>query len=168
MPVPSWVVPVVTLLGAFIVSVSNYAVQRWRYRADRLNVSIDLLCTEINAAARSAAEYWFHDAENLPKCQQIELELVGLQERLQQLIAAVQAQDENLDLDDCGEAVMDLFDSMTGGAFRVSGRKQDVVRAGRVYSAAATLNGSLRIAVARRSKLFSITRSRFSRLTRRR
>lgn len=89
MAVPSWVVPVVTLCGSLIVSASNYAVQRWRYRADRLTISADQLCNEINSAARQAADYWFLDAKDLPKCQQVELELIGLQDRLQQLIAAI-------------------------------------------------------------------------------
>lgn len=153
MLVPSWVVPVVTLCGSFIVSLSNYGVQRWRYRADRLIISADQLCNEINLAARHASDYWFVDADALPKCRQVELELIGLQDRLQHLIAAIQEQDPALDLSDAGESVMNLFDAMTGGQFRVTSRKFDIVRAGRVYAVAAELNGQLRVAVARRSRL---------------
>ena len=152
--VPSWVVPLVTIIGSCIVSLSNYAVQRWRYGADRLTVAIDHLCGEINAAARRASDYWLlgEGADN--DRQQRELELIGLQDRIQQLISAVQEQDPKLDLDAAAASVMDLFDSMTGGAFRVSGRGPDLVRAGRVYTVAAALTGQLRIAVARRVRSF--------------
>ena len=47
---------------------------------------------------------------------------------------------------------MDLFDSMTGGEFRVSDRGLDAVRAGRVYTVAAALTGELRVALARRGR----------------
>ncbi len=87
------------------------------------------------------------------KCRRAEPELVGLQNRLQQLIGAIQEQDRKLILDDAAETVMDLFDSMTGGQFMVASRDADRPRAQRVFNAAAELNGRLRIAVARRSRL---------------
>jgi hypothetical protein len=41
-----------------MISCSNYLIQRWRFRVDRLNVAIDHLSIEINAAADLATEYW--------------------------------------------------------------------------------------------------------------
>jgi hypothetical protein len=155
MVVPGWVVPVVTLCGSLIVSVGNYAVQRWRFRLDRLMVATDQLCIEITSASRHAAEYWFLDAsseEASAKCRRAEPELIGAQSRLQQLIAAIQEQDPNLQLGEASEAVMNLFDGMTGGEFAVGQRAADIGRAHRVYATSAELIGHLRIAVARRSR----------------
>jgi hypothetical protein len=156
MALASWLVPVVTLIGACIVSSGNFAVQRWRFRVDRLVVSTDQLCTEINSAAAQAARYWHLDAnqpEQAGRCRELESEVVALQSRIQQLIAAIQEQDPRLDLTGAAENVMNLFDAMTGGHFRETGRAADGLRAARALAIAAELNGELRIAVARRSRL---------------
>jgi hypothetical protein len=155
MSVSDWVVPAVTLCGALIVSTGNYAVQRWRFRIDRLMVATDQLCNEVNSAAQRAAEYWFLEDKSEAQhaqCRRLEFELVALQSRLQQLIAAIQEQDPRLDLNEAGQSVSDLFDSMTGGQFQVVSREVDVQRARRVQANAAELSGHLRIAIARRSR----------------
>lgn len=117
-------------------------------------MSVERLCNEINAASQKAAEYWFLDsAVDRAACQRSETELVALQSRLQQLIVVIQEQDPKVNFDDASEDVLNLFDAMTGGQFKVLARPTDPMRAASVQAIAADLNGKLRIAAARRSRL---------------
>ena len=79
-----------------------------------------------------------------------EFELVGRQSRIQELIGALDVQDEKLVVVDLNELVLELLDAMTGGGFRVADRPLDLDRAARVQAAAARLNGALRVALSRR------------------
>jgi len=149
---PVWVVPLVTFASAVLASLVAFGVQRWRYRTDRLAAAIDSLCNEINSAADKATAYWLIDdtAQDRGKIRLAEFELVGRQSRIQELIGALDVQDEKLVVVDLNELVLELLDAMTGGGFRVADRPLDLDRAARVQAAAARLNGALRVALSRR------------------
>ena len=152
---PVWVVPVVTFGSAVLGSLVAFAVQRWRYRTDRLSAVIDGLCSEINSAADKATAYWLTEGGVEPgPCAMLlaEYELVGRQSRIQELIGALYVQDEKLVASDLDELVASLIDAMTGGGFRVTGRPYDPIRAAEVQTVAARLNGSLRAGLSRRAR----------------
>ena len=148
----SWTVPVVSLLAACVVAFANVAVQKWRYRADRLGASIEELCTEINAAADLATEYWLTERPQPSpvELRRLEARLVGRQIRLQELLTALTAYDNKIGIAPTERLLPDLYDSMTGGDFRVQLRPLDLDRAQMVQARAAALNGELRRALAHR------------------
>lgn len=154
-PQPSgWIVPTVSLVGALLVAAANYAVQRWRYRIDRLSVAIDQLCGEINSAADSSTRHWLLDTsqnDDVKKAKELEPELIGRQMRLQSLILALRNLDSAIILDQSEEILVSLFEAMTGGNFEVSDRKPEPDTARVVQSLAAKLNGELRKSVGTRS-----------------
>jgi len=149
-----WAVPTISLVGATIVATANYFVQRWRFRIDRLKATIDDISATINFAADRATEYWLLDAktpEEQTKCRKHEAELLGLQIRIQQLLAALKEQDRHLDLSITDDDITELYDAMTGGQFGGNLRGVDLFRPRRVQVAAGILNGSLRKALSKRS-----------------
>lgn len=124
-----------------------FGVQKWRYRTDRLAATIDNLCNEINNAADKATSYWLTESDTDEVRRRLlltEYELVGRQSRIQELIGALNIQDEKLVVADLDDLIASLLDAMTGGDFRVTGRTPDVVRAAEVQTVAARLNGCLR------------------------
>jgi hypothetical protein len=135
-----------------VVAFANVAVQKWRYRADRLGASIEELCTEINAAADLATEYWLTERpEPSPiELRRLEARLVGRQLRLQELLTALTAHDKQIRIAPIESMMPDLYDAMTGGDFRVQLRPLDLERAQMVQARAAVLNGELRRALVRR------------------
>ncbi len=139
-----------TLISVVIASYANYKVQRWRYRSDRLDNAINTLCSVINEAADQATEYWLLDCsspEMAAKAYAAEFVIVGRQSRIQQLIFAVGVLDLKFMVPSLNQLVDDLFDAMTAGDFQVAGRAPDLVRAAKVQSVAAQMNGALREAV---------------------
>ncbi|HEX3884532.1 MAG TPA: hypothetical protein VHW66_17890 [Stellaceae bacterium] len=148
----AWLVPTASLLAALFVAYANYAVQRWRHRADRLGATVEELCTETNDAADLATKYWLTERpQPVPTdVQRLEAQLVGRQHRLQQLSDALKVQDPQFDLNSAETLSADLYDAMTGGNFRVQLRALDLDRAQLVQARAAELNGELRRAFARR------------------
>jgi hypothetical protein len=147
-----WIVPAASIVAALIVTAGNTAVQRWRYRVDRLASSIDLLCSEINAAADLATDYWLKQAPLGDRLALGALEalLLGRQNRLQEIRIALGENDVALILETVDMHLVDLFDAMTGGNFQVDGRPIDADRARLVQARAAVLNGDLRRALASR------------------
>lgn len=148
----TWIVPVVSLLAACVVAFANVAVQKWRYRADRLGASIEELCKEVNAAADLATEYWLTDRPQPSpvELRRLEARLVGRQLRLQELLTALTAYDKKIGIAQIEPLLPDLYDAMTGGDFRVELRPLDLDRAQMVQAQAAVLNGELRRALAQR------------------
>ena len=152
--VPAWLVPAVSLMSALLVAVANYAIQRWRYRIDRISAAVDHLCGEINSAANSSTRYWLLDTtqnDDAKKSKELEPELVGRQMRLQSLVIALRVLDPKFDITATEEALISLFEAMTGDDFRVSGRKQNPEKAQLAQSLAAQLNGELRKSAGLRS-----------------
>ncbi len=150
---PVWVVPLVTFASAILGSTVAFGVQRWRYRTDRLAAAIDGLCVEINGAADKATAYWLTEGDTDASRSGLRLtafELVGRQARIQELIGALDIQDERLVVADLDELIASLIDAMTGGDFRVIGRTDDSMRAAEVQTVAARLNGALRAGLNRR------------------
>jgi hypothetical protein len=153
--VPSWVIPAASVLSAAMVAVANAAVQRWRHRVDRLGASVDHFCSEINAAADLATEYWLIPPspelrDPSASLRGFEAKLIGRQSRLQQLALALGAQNRRFPLVGAEALLPDLFDAMTGGDFQVGGRATSPDRAQMVQARAADLNGELRLALAQR------------------
>jgi hypothetical protein len=154
----NWAVPLLSVAGAVCVAVVNYAVQRWRFRIDRLSSAVDLLCNEINSAADLSVSYWRLDMsqkDESKKGQETEAELVGRQLRIQQLFLSLKAQDAKIKLGAVEATFTDLHDAMTGGSFRVKGRAPDEHRMQRTQSLAAALNGQLRTALNERARKWS-------------
>ena len=150
--------PLVALVVGLLVAGANYAVQRWRYRVDRLAVAADHLCSEINAAADLSTDYWLLDAglaENYRETHSIEPKLIGRQIRLQSLRIALQSLDKKVDLKSSESLLVSLFDEMTGGFFKSPNRAADPDRAQRVQAIAAELNGTIRNSVGERSHLIT-------------
>jgi hypothetical protein len=151
----SWVVPVASIGAAVIVASVNAAVQRWRHRVDRLGASVEELCKEINAAADLATAYWLTEAAHQLKnpsapLRGLEAQLIGRQNRLQELTLALAAQDRRFSINTIEDALPDLFEAMTGGDFQVDGRPISPDQAQLVRAKAAMLNGELRRALGRR------------------
>jgi hypothetical protein len=150
--VSTWIVP---LLAALIVAIANAAVQRWRHRVDRLGASVELFCVEINAAADLATKYWL--TEPAPQLKSpstplrgLEAQLIGRQNRLQELALALAGQDRRFPIGSIEQGLPDLFEAMTGGNFQVDGRVISPELAQVVQARAAVLNGELRRALASR------------------
>jgi hypothetical protein len=152
----SLVAPIVAFIVGGLVSWSNFTIQKWRFRVDRLNVAIDHLSTEVNAAADLACEYWLTmpaDAENVRRqVAFLELKLIGSQTRLSSLLLAIEALDERIETVGAREKLVTLFEAMTGGGFRTGARPTDPDRAQAAQVTGAELVGELRSAAARRSR----------------
>lgn len=155
---PDWMVPAAGLTGAILVAIANYLVQRWRYRLDRVSNSVDHLCEEINEVADLSTQYWLLDASQADQQKEaagIEPRLVGGQMRLQSLILALGDLDRTLVLRRTEMLMVDFYEALTGGDFKVSKRAASADRAQLVQSLAAQINGELRHAVSIRSQLWS-------------
>jgi hypothetical protein len=151
----SIVSPVIAIVVGVLIASANYAVQRWRYRLDRLSVAADHISTEVNAAADLSTEYWLLDVSQNSEFRQalaIEPKLIGRQIRLQSLMIALEALDGKVDLNPSSVLLASLFGEMTGGSFKSSGRLSDPDRAQKVQAIAAELNGVLRTAIGNRSR----------------
>lgn len=148
-----WAVPATGLAGAVLVAAANYAVQRWRYRIDRISASVDHFCDEVNSVADLSTEYWLLDAARSGQevVTQIEPQLVGRQMRLQSLMLALHDLDKKLILTRTEMLLIDLYEVLTGSDFQVLGRKSSPVNAQSVQALAAQINGELRQAVSNRS-----------------
>jgi hypothetical protein len=152
--VPGWMVPAAGLIGALLVALANYAVQRWRYRLDRLSASVDHFCSEVNEIADLSTQYWLLDAsqqDQQQKTMMLEPQLVGRQMRLQSLILALSDLDKKIILTRSHMLLIDLYETLTGGDFKVTGRKASPERAQTAQAIAAQINGELRQAVGLRS-----------------
>jgi len=75
---------------------------------------------------------------------------VGRQIWLQELLTGLTAYDKKIAIAPIERLLPDLYDSMTGGNFRVQLRSLDLERAQLVQAQAAGLNGELRRALAHR------------------
>ncbi|MGO9263991.1 MAG: STAS-like domain-containing protein [Candidatus Binataceae bacterium] len=151
---PSWALPAVSLLSALVVAIANYAIQRWRYRIDRLSAAVDHFCGEINSAADISTRYWLLDTtqnDDSKKSRELEPELVGRQMRLQSLVLALRSLDSAFNITSTEEMLISLFEAMTGGEFQVVGRRPNPEKAQTAQSVAAQLNGELRQSVGSRS-----------------
>lgn len=151
----SWVVPSASIFAAALVAAANTWIQRWRHKVDRLNASVELFCTEINDAADLATEYWLTEPAHELKdssapLRRLEAQLIGRQNRLQELAIALAAQDRRFPINPIDKALPDFFEAMTGGQFRVEGRAADTEHAQLAQSIAAMLNGELRRALGQR------------------
>ena len=147
-------VPAAGLAGALLVACANYFVQRWRYRLDRISNSVDHFCEEVNNVADLSTRYWLLDAsqsDQQKEAAMIEPQLVGRQVRLQSLILALGDLDKKLVLTRGHMLLVDLYEALTGGDFKVSRRPASPDRAQSVQSLAAQINGELRHAVSVRS-----------------
>jgi hypothetical protein len=149
-------VPAAGLAGALLVAVANFLVQRWRYRLDRISNSVDHFCEQVNDIADLSTRYWLLDSSH-PAAQKeaSTLELVGRQMRLQSLILALAELDRKLVLTRSHILLIDLYEALTGGDFKVLGRPPSASRAQIVQSLAAQINGELRHAVGLRSQRWS-------------
>jgi hypothetical protein len=90
-------VPAAGLGGALLVAIANYAVQRWRYRLDRISGSVDHFCEEVNSIADLSTQYWLLDAiehQDQVNASLLEPQLIGRQMRLQSLIIALSGLDK--------------------------------------------------------------------------
>lgn len=148
-------VPAAGLTGAVLVAFANYLVQRWRYRLDRISNSVDHLCEEINDVADLSTQYWLLDASEAAQQKEaatIEPRLVGGQVRLQSLILALGDLDRKLVLTRTEILLVDFYEALTGGDFKVLRRAASPGRAQLVQSLAAQINGELRHAVSIRSR----------------
>lgn len=151
----SLVGPAIALVVAIMISWSNYLIQRWRFRVDRLNVAIDHLSIEINAAADLATEYWLTvpgTVEGIRKTAFLEPKLIGMQTRLSSLLLAIETLDDRIQTRAAWDRLATLFDAMTGGSFKAAGRPADPDRAQSAQSVGAELVGDIRAAAARRSR----------------
>ncbi len=151
-----WVVPSVSILAAVLVSIANYSIQRWRFIIDRLGMSIDQICGEINLSADLACDYWQIDCKERGDDQRLasnlEPRLIGRQMRIQNLLVSLKQQDPKLDFTEIDIYIANLYSSMTGGTFQTVGRAADQ-RCGRdVQSNAASLNGAFRRALVKRMR----------------
>jgi hypothetical protein len=147
--------PAVALVVALFISWSNFAIQRWRFRVDRLNVAIDHLSVEVNAAADLATEYWLidpTDSANTRRIALLEPKLIGTQTKLSSFLLAIEALDDLIETKPAQEKLATLFEAMTGGGFRTLGRPADPLRAQHAQSIGAELMGELRVAAADRSR----------------
>lgn len=150
-----WLIPAASILGATLVAIGNYAVQRWRYRFDRLGAAIDQLASEVNDAAQLGTTYWILDLTkpgHQEEGHKLEPVLIGRQLRLQQLLLALGVQDRRFDRSVIRVALRDFYEVLTGGQFQVKGRAPDPGRAQEIQALAARLNGELRSAFARRHR----------------
>jgi hypothetical protein len=148
-------VPAAGLSGAVLVACANYLVQRWRYRLDRISNSVDHFCEEINETADLSTSYWLLDAsqkDQQDNAHTIEPQLVGRQMRLQSLILALAVLDRKLVLTRTEMLLIDFYEALTGGDFKVSQRPPSADRAQNVQSVAAQINGEIRHAVSIRSQ----------------
>jgi hypothetical protein len=148
-------VPAAGLTGAVLVAVANYLVQRWRYRLDRISNSVDHFCDEVNNIADLSTRYWLLDASSEDQQKEvatIEPQLVGRQVRLQSLILALGDLDKKLVLTRGEMLLIELYEGLTGGDFKVAKRPPSPERAQTVQSLAAQINGELRHAVSVRSR----------------
>jgi hypothetical protein len=155
--VPDWLVPAAGLVGALLVAIANYAIQRWRYRLDRISASVDHFCEEINDVADLSTQYWLLDASqtaNQEKAALAEPQLVGRQMRLQSLALALAELDHKLVLTRTDILLLEFFDALTGGSFKVNARKPSPDHAQTVQALAAQINGALREAVSHRSHIW--------------
>ncbi|WP_026381585.1 hypothetical protein [Afifella pfennigii] len=151
----TWLVPLVGLVGALIVAVANYLVQRWRYRIDRLSAAIDHLCGEINEVADLATSYWLLDAgqnDQRAQARAIEPRLIGKQMRLDQLFNALTVVDPKFSASAAEELLPEFYDKISGGEFLGSHRAPGLTRAKEVQHIAAELNGALRQEVGHRAR----------------
>jgi hypothetical protein len=150
-------VPAAGLGGALVVAIANYAVQRWRYRLDRTSASADQFCEQINNIADLSTQYWLIDAakpQDQINVSLLEPQLIGRQMRLQSLIIALGDLDKKLVLTRSHILLIDFYEALTGGDFKVAGRRPYPDRAQLVQALAAQLNGELRHAVSLRSHLW--------------
>ena len=69
-------------------------------------------------------------------------------------MVAMTEQEPRINLTEAERLMPDLYDAMTGGNFRVEGRSADMGRAQAVQAVSAQLNGQLRMALGRRSRLW--------------
>lgn len=148
-------VPAAGLGGAILVAVTNYLVQRWRYRIDRISDSVDHFCEQVNSAADLGTKYWLLDASQTNDARQaatLEPQLIGRQTRLMSLILALGELDKKLVLIRANILLVDFYEALTGGDFKVRGRHTSPDRAQLVQSIAAQINGELRHAVSLRSQ----------------
>ena len=150
-------IPFIGIIGACIVAIANYLVQRWRYQLDRLASAVDNLCKEINETSNLATDYWLletiDDLSSFNKAQQFEPQIVGRQMRIQQLIVALSLQDRRLHLTHVHASLAEFYDALSGGQFRVRQRDSDFGRAQLAQSQAAQLNGELMAALGNRAKV---------------
>lgn len=149
--------PAAGLTGAIFVAIANYLIQRWRYRLDRIANSVDHLCDEINDLADLSTQYWLLDASQADQQREaasLEPRLVGGQIRLQSLILALGDLDRKLVLTRTEMLLVDFYEALTGGDFKVSKRAASPDRAQLAQSLAAQINGELRHAISIRSQLW--------------
>jgi hypothetical protein len=148
-------VPAAGLTGAILVAAANYLVQRWRYRLDRIAISVDHLCEEVNGVADLSTDYWLLDASQVDQQKEavkLEPRLVGGQIRLQSLILALGDLDRKLVLIRTEMLLVEFYEALTGGDFKVVKRATSPDRAQLVQSLAAQINGELRHAVSIRTR----------------
>lgn len=153
----NWMVPAAGLAGAVLVALANYAIQRWRYRLDRTAASVDHLCEELNDVADLSTTYWLLDAsqhDSQLNAWTIEPQLLGRQMRLQSLVLALGDLDKKLVLTKTNMLLLEFYEALTGGDFKVAGRPASKEQAQRAQAVAAQLNGELRHAFSLRSHLW--------------
>lgn len=154
---PDWMVPAAGLAGAMLVALANYAIQRWRYRLDRTAASVDHLCEELNDTADLSTTYWLLDASQRDaqlNAWTIEPQLVGRQMRLQSLVLALGDLDKKVVLTRTNILMLEFYEALTGGDFKVAGRPTSRDQAQRAQAVAAQINGELRHAVSLRTHLW--------------
>jgi hypothetical protein len=116
-----------------------------------------------STAADLATEYWLLDRANnntASRASEVEAQLTGRQLRIGSVFLALRHIDSHVASLVGDDKIADLFDSMTGGDFRVVGAGPDAARASAVQANAAELNGDLRSAVALRSRRAPISRAK--------
>lgn len=155
----SVIAPSFAVLGALIVAVANFLVQKWRYHLDRLSAAVDNLCHEVNNAGDIATRYWLLNSltnpQDLAEIKRLEPQLLGCQMLIQQLILAIRLQDRRMHLTAVETALVDFYDALTGGQFRSKVRSDDPDRALRVKLVAAEFNGELRAALSVRARFIA-------------
>ncbi|MBC2887295.1 hypothetical protein Q5698_15545 [Brucella intermedia] len=138
------ILPIVSLLSAFIGAAAALFGHRWRYRADYRNHLVTQLITTITNVADLSTDYWLMEihspsSANALEQAKIEAKIEGLVEKLDGSIEIVRPHLSKIDMLGIDIPASRFVDALTGGQFSVPARAQDAERAKEAQAAAAFL-----------------------------
>ena len=156
-----WTAPLVLLvIGALLTLLTNFGLRRWQYGVERWNTRVDWFCETLTETADIGIKYWIELPSKVqtlktkkPEILNKEIQILGLQVRLDGILATIEDRFNLKDKRKIRNALADFRDTLTGGNFQTSASKSDHIRARELQMKASELFILVREASDRSSKL---------------
>jgi hypothetical protein len=121
--------PFSVIVGAFLGISLNFLLRLWQYKRDNWLNRIDWFCETLEQAADLATEYWCELGKETTEDDTRAHRLIGLQTRLDGLLATLSERFDNKDREMISELMVQVRDALTGGSFMSESATKDVNRA---------------------------------------